>query len=63
MKWDGAWKMVKCKDCHLTYQCTPQADYYNATCATDGVCESCLLKAHGLDPLKVIEVGGNPCRN
>jgi hypothetical protein len=50
-------EMVTCKECKVSYQCTPMHDYYNSTTTTDGVCESCLLKAMKVD--QVIEVN-NP---
>lgn len=56
--WTPAYKEVTCKACGTTYTCTPTADYYNSTCATDGLCEPCLLKSAGLAhvPMVVIEV-------
>jgi hypothetical protein len=44
--WNPAQQTVTCKTCERTFVCTPWDDYYNATCATDGVCEPCLLKNH-----------------
>jgi len=35
--------MVTCKQCDRHYRCTPEADYYNATTNSDGVCEPCLI--------------------
>ncbi len=55
---DNAWQMVTCKDCGKHYRCTPAQDYYNATTATDGVCETCLLMAANIHPDKVL---AQPC--
>ena len=41
-EWSPCNKQVKCSECGRAYMCVPEDDYYNSTCATDGVCESCL---------------------
>ena len=38
-----AYQMVTCAECGRHYRCTPADDYYNATTATDGQCEICML--------------------
>ncbi len=53
-QWSTAWQQVTCKNCNKHYQCTPSSDYYNSTCATDGLCETCLLYAHNLHNVPMI---------
>ncbi len=57
MSVDNAYAMVTCSHCEKHYRCTPAQDYYNATTAEDGVCETCLLREAGTRPDRVIEVG------
>lgn len=42
VKWTPCYKQVTCKKCARTYTCLPEDDYFNSTCSTNGVCESCL---------------------
>lgn len=53
----NAYAMVTCSGCGKHYRCTPANDYYNATTAEDGVCETCLLTEAGIHPDRVVEVG------
>lgn len=57
---DVAWQIVTCSDCGVTYQCTPNSDYYNATTLDDGVCERCLLRAAGMGGARVLDLRGRP---
>jgi transcriptional regulator with XRE-family HTH domain len=47
---DARWQQVTCRACQHTYQCTPENDYHDSTTLTDGLCERCLMRSHGLDP-------------
>lgn len=53
---DNRWQMVTCSGCGKSYVCTPAHDYYNATTASDGVCETCLCLTAGLHPDKTLTV-------
>ena len=44
--WSATGKRVECKNCHRVYKCTSDSDYYNSTCATDGLCETCVVRLH-----------------
>ena len=58
----NAWQRVTCRACKRSWTCTPEADYYNAESATDGLCFSCLLAKGGFDPettpVQVIDLTG-----
>jgi len=61
-EWSPAYEKVICSTCKREYTCLPEDDYYNSTCNTDGVCESCLKKQHNIK--KVIdERPGRPENN
>lgn len=55
-RFNAAWQMVTCRECKAHYKCTPMNDYYNATSADDGLCETCLVTGAGLDPAKTVTV-------
>jgi hypothetical protein len=45
---------VVCMKCRKGYVLTPLTDYYNATNATDGVCEACQLVLLGVTQIEVV---------
>ncbi|MBI2117342.1 hypothetical protein HYT95_00430 [Candidatus Peregrinibacteria bacterium] len=56
--WSPGWKSVECRACGKKYVCMPNADYYNSTGPTDGVCEKCLLREAGID--EIVDVRDKP---
>jgi hypothetical protein len=47
---------VTCRKCQRSWALSPMNDYYNATTATDGLCEPCMLAANGLSDAKMYVV-------
>lgn len=45
--WSPCFQAVVCSGCDRQYTCLPNDDYFNSTCATDGVCLKCLCVNDG----------------